>query len=236
MAKQDIYELQVRLRDYEQEIWRTVQVTEKQSLAQLGYLLMSTFEMKANHQFEFQRRYQLDPLPGINPWEDTRLHMRRWVIPSPWDDEMAGIQTLNVTQTTIKDVFATESDIIFVYDMGDEWTILCHLVRVFNDPEVPAYQLPRITDGQGYGIMEDAGGTGGMHDKLAALADPHNPEHDDIADWLGTDDVDINYFELESANKRLRTLAPAFERLYEHGQQLSVGAERMLRRGLPRKS
>lgn len=233
MAKQDIYEFHVELADFTPLIWRTVQMTEKQTLAQLGYLLMSTFEVKANHQFELRRTYQLDPVPGLSPFEDTRLYMKRYVIPSQYDGQIPGIQTFDATKMTLKDAFAAENDIKFVYDFGDEWTISVRLLRVFNDPEVPAYQLPRIIDGNGYGIIEDAGGARGMRHQLDVLKNPSNPEYAEVVEWLDTANPDITYFELDSANKRLRTLMPAFARLYEQGQDLSAGAMRMLRRGLP---
>ena len=51
MASQPIYQFYAELKDYEPKIWRRFQVPENITMARLGYILMTMYEMKANHLF-----------------------------------------------------------------------------------------------------------------------------------------------------------------------------------------
>lgn len=51
MASQPIYQFYSELKDYRPKIWRRFQVSENITMARLGYILMTMYEMKANHLF-----------------------------------------------------------------------------------------------------------------------------------------------------------------------------------------
>lgn len=48
------------------------------------------------------------------------------------------------------------------YDYGDGWEITLTVEKIFQDAELPGKELPRVLEGEGYGIIEDCGGTGGL--------------------------------------------------------------------------
>lgn len=53
MASHPIYQFYVELVDYEPKIWRRFQVMNNTSMAKLGYIVMTLFEMQASHLFCF---------------------------------------------------------------------------------------------------------------------------------------------------------------------------------------
>ena len=53
MASQPIYQFYSELSDYKPKIWRRFQVTNNVTMARLGYILMTMFEMQASHLFCF---------------------------------------------------------------------------------------------------------------------------------------------------------------------------------------
>ena len=53
MASHPIYQFYVELANYKPKIWRRFQVINNISMAKLGYIIMTMFEMKGNHLFEF---------------------------------------------------------------------------------------------------------------------------------------------------------------------------------------
>ena len=54
MASQPIYQFYVELKGYESKIWRRFQVMNNVTMARLGYIIMTLFEMQASHLYEFE--------------------------------------------------------------------------------------------------------------------------------------------------------------------------------------
>lgn len=69
-------------------------------------------------------------------------------------------------------------------------------------PPAPDASYPVCLAGKRACPPEDSGGIWGYDDLLAALADPNDPEHDDMLDWLGGT-LDPEAFDLEAVNRRL---------------------------------
>ena len=53
MASKEIYQLYAELKDYSPKIWRRFEVVSNITIARLGYILMTLFEMQASHLFSF---------------------------------------------------------------------------------------------------------------------------------------------------------------------------------------
>lgn len=51
MAKHTIYKLYAELDNYKPKMWRVFEIDSKITLAKLGYILMTLFEMKAEHMY-----------------------------------------------------------------------------------------------------------------------------------------------------------------------------------------
>ncbi len=52
----------------------------------------------------------------------------------------------------------------FTYDFGDNWQVSMVLEKIIEDKVLSGKELPRVLEGDGYGIIEDCGGVGGLED------------------------------------------------------------------------
>ena len=55
MASHPIYQIYSRLEDTELKIWRRFEVMDNITVARLGYILMTMYEMEASHLFSFEK-------------------------------------------------------------------------------------------------------------------------------------------------------------------------------------
>jgi hypothetical protein len=71
----------------------------------------------------------------------------------------------------------------YVYDFGDDWVHRVVVEKVVRaDPNV-AY--PCCIGGRRACPPEDCGGVWGYQEFLAAISDPHHPEHESMLEWAG---------------------------------------------------
>lgn len=91
----------------------------------------------------------------------------------------------------------------YEYDFGDCW-----------DHEVTVERRGRFTTGLKVAVCvdganacppEDCGGTGGYQELLAALSDPHHPDHVEMTRWVGRR-LDPFAFDLIEANTALQRI------------------------------
>ncbi|MBV8402280.1 MAG: plasmid pRiA4b ORF-3 family protein [Acetobacteraceae bacterium] len=86
---------------------------------------------------------------------------------------------LNPRKTTIE----------YMYDFGDSWE---HRLTVTHiRPGDPNLSYPRYIRGERNGPPEDCGGIPGFYAALDARADPSNPDHDYVVEWLDGYDPDV---------------------------------------------
>ena len=55
MASHPIYQIYSKLEDTELKIWRRFEVMDNITVARLGYILMTMYEMEASHLFSFEK-------------------------------------------------------------------------------------------------------------------------------------------------------------------------------------
>lgn len=89
---------------------------------------------------------------------------------------------------------------VYVYDYGDDWRHKVKVEKVIK-LDVPM-TVPICLDGQNACPPEDVGGAPGYADFLVAMADPHNPEHEELKEWIGGS-FDPGAFDVGDANERL---------------------------------
>lgn len=104
----------------------------------------------------------------------------------------------------------------FFYDYGDGWEVVLRLEEVFEDSELPGKELPRVLEGQGFGIIEDCGGPAGLEHLREVFQQKSSPEYQSMREWLGTSEVDLSVFDLQDLNFRLKKLPRIFRDLYEY--------------------
>lgn len=222
MASRPIYQFYAELQDYEPKIWRRFQVMDNTSMARLGYILMTLYEMQASHMFRLM-------VPVRNNAKLVRPQTIAPIFSEP-------VWRFEVDSPTM---FSTESDCSFdaasyqisdilrgipgekptlVYDFGDEWMVEVKLEAVVRDKELPGRALPRVLDGAGYGIIEDCGGAPGLTQLVEAFRRKRGEEYEEYREWLGIDELDLTVFDLDDMNLRLKRVPRIYMDLYEHGK------------------
>ena len=91
----------------------------------------------------------------------------------------------------------------YLYDFGDSWEHEI-VVEAVGPPE-PGTRYPICLAGERACPPEDCGGVWGYADLLETLADPENPEREEMLDWLGGP-IDPEAFNLKEVNRRLAQL------------------------------
>lgn len=234
MAAGAIYEFYAELSDYQPAIWRRFQVPGNITMAKLGYILMTMFEMQASHLFCFDVPYEenmkqatLRILPEAEHQgflEDTELfdpEDENWhiellddeVIDNRWRENE---KVIEAAETKVKDIFMSSATAVFSYDYGDNWQVDLRVEKVFKDKDLPAKDLPRVLAGEGYGIIENCGGIGGLADVAEAFKKKKGEQYEEYCEWLGLTSLDLQKFDLDDTNFRLKKVPRIYRDIYEY--------------------
>ncbi len=192
MATQPIYQFYSELKDYVPAIWRRFQVAGNINLARLGYIVMTMYEMQANHVFsiEFSLNENMEEQYRSEP--DKLL---RYMVPTGESfPDVMDENAYDATTMTLRRFFRDEGTVLhFFYDFGDGWEVTLRLEEVFEDRELPGNELPRVIAGEGFGIVENCGGS----------------------DGLSQAGIDLSAFDIDDINFRLKKLPRIYRDLYE---------------------
>lgn len=155
MASQPIYQFYAELKDYKPLIWRRFQVAGNITLAQLGYVTMTLFEMKGSHLFHLEYSVN-ENMPDDDPaYQSEPDKILRYDIAGgdSFPETMIS-NTYAATEMTLRR-FTSRGDATFhfFYDYGDGWEVVLRLEEVFEDSELPGKELPRVLEGQGFGNL-----------------------------------------------------------------------------------
>jgi hypothetical protein len=167
--------LRVTLREVLPEVIRVLDVPASATLPELHHLLQATVG-----------------------WTDSHLHQfvagtQSYGVPDDDVDEM--LDEIDETGVRLSDLPTPFS---YLYDFGDGWE---HEVEILG----PGGDQPGCVSGEGTCPPEDCGGPGGFAALLAALADPSDPEHDQMK-HLGAQLVE---FDLEATDRLIREVVGA---------------------------
>lgn len=231
MASHPIYQFYAELCDYEPKIWRRFQVMDHITAARLGYILMTLFEMQACHLFCFDisflenlsRRQKrtgsqsdLELLSYLKEDEErTQTHIE---LPCEEDDwlEFRGTN-LDASKAKLSQIVREEDNIMhFSYDYGDGWGITLVLEKILYDADLPGKELPRVLEGEGYGIIEDCGGPGGLEELAEAFRKKSGKSYEVFREWLGVDELNLDEFDIDDMNFRLKKVPRIYTDIYEH--------------------
>ncbi len=239
MASQPIYQFYAELDDYEPKIWRRFQVMNNATMARLGYIIMTLFEMQASHLFSFDVPYAENyrmcvgerhgnevNSKAIDIFEDRpELKVIHIELPSEGDCVYPSQRTMNAAVTLVKHVVDHENEtMVLSYDYGDGWEIKLTLERIYEDKELPGKELPRVLDGDGYGIIEDCGGTGGLEELAKVFKQKKGSRYKELSAWLGTDSLDLTAFDIDDMNYRLKKVHPLSHRVLQFYRSLLVSS------------
>lgn len=231
MASHPIYQFYAELADYEPKIWRRFHVMNNTGMAKLGYIVMTLFEMQASHLFCFNvlvaenfRRNVGEHIDNDTNGKVVDLFAERpeltWLrIELPGEDDFSEFEgrTLDASETKVKNVLTEETETMtFSYDYGDGWEVYMVLEKIVEDKDLPGKELPRVLEGNGYGIIEDCGGPGGLEDITKAFKKRKGPEYRQYCDWLGVRDMDLSSFDIDDMNYRLKKVSRIYADIYEY--------------------
>lgn len=226
MATQPIYQFYSCLKDYRPEIWRRFQVAGNVTLARLGYIVMTMYEMQASHLFCVDYFVKDDVLgylreKGVSTedmdWDRAEVvHYEILTEESLPDTETE--QTRDATAITLRRLSNTPGlRLCMQYDYGDGWEVELRLETVFQDDALPGKLLPRVLEGEGFGIIEDCGGVSGLERLAKAFQKKKGREYQELSEWLGIDELDLTAFDINDINYRLKKVPRIYQNAYELG-------------------
>jgi hypothetical protein len=181
-----------------------------ESAYQITVAVMDVLDPPVWRRLQVSAGIRLDRLHSIIQaamgWEDYHLHHFtvddvRYGEPDPdWE-----LDFLDERGTVLADLVSGEGTRIgYTYDFGDNWEHSMVVERVLVAGE--ADRFPRCLAGEGACPPEDCGGIGGYERLREILADPSDPEHESMLDWVGVTtpaDFDPARFDVERANEAL---------------------------------
>ena len=218
MASHPIYQIYSKLEDTELKIWRRFEVMDHITVARLGYILMTMYEMEASHLFGFEK---------ISKFSQAEPLLFRYELPSEANDDP---NTIDATKVKIRNLFGKNDTVTFLYDFGDGWEISLVCEKIIYDSDIPGKLLPRVIEGEGYGIVEDCGGTGGLEELALAYKEGKGEAYDHFVEWLGLEDFDITFFEIDDINFRLQKAPRIYRDIYEYGLEPTPQSLKFLNR------
>lgn len=229
MASQPIYQFYAELDDYSPKIWRRFQVMNNISMARLGYIVMTMFEMQASHLFCFEvplgqnyYRHMKDQLSEseLNDliFFRNKNEVKRFEVQNEMTAAFENEDALNAATEKLPHIIAWVGDeLTLQYDYGDGWVVKLVLEQIIEDKELPGKELPRVLDGEGYGIIEDCGGTRGLEELTRTFKKRVGKKYEHYRQWLGVDDMDLDAFNLDDMNFRLKKVPRIYADAFEHG-------------------
>ena len=182
-ANHHAYDIRVSLDDIKPEIWRTLRVSGAIRLSLLHDALQIVMGWQNCHLHSFH----LDGIEfGMNLEEEGV-------------DELA---FLDETEFRLEELAHGQAMTLqYQYDFGDSWQ---HTVDIRAAGEsLDLKTRPVCTGGERACPPEDCGGAHGYVELLQTLADPANPEFDDMWDWAGRD-FEPERFDAAKVNRRLK--------------------------------
>lgn len=120
----------------------------------------------------------------------------------------------NVTKAKLKHAISEIGEYMELwYDFGDDWFIDIRLTDIVDGEE--SSLSPIVMDGKGFGIIEDCGGPWGLNDIIKAFRDKKGQLYQDTCEWLGIDEFNFSYFDIDEMNERLQVIPQIYKRSYE---------------------
>lgn len=134
----EVYKFKVKLRELENKIWRDIEISSTSSLAKLGYAVLVAFEAEGSHLFCINYKGCRYEIVYDDFYEDLGMK-----IVDPISKKLSSLKM------EIGDKMEME------YDYGAGWVFDIELVSVEPMKKGMGTHYPYVTDGAGWGIIED---------------------------------------------------------------------------------
>ena len=224
MATQPIYQFYAKLDGFEPKIWRRFQIAGNYTVAKFAYVLMAMYQMQGNHMFSVQLLNADHPLlnedlpANVIPVNFAADGTREFQVPHMDFFGFGGDEEYeDATAFQIKKVLSKPGDqLVLEYDFGDSWLVTAKLESIFNDKDLPARELPRVLEGEGYGIVEDCGGIDSLYSIRDAFDRGEGEEYEELCEWLGVDHFDLSAFSAAQMSRIIKSAPRFFKSIYEN--------------------
>ena len=205
------YKIYAELNDFEPTIWRTFIIKKDAPMLSLASCLISIFNAKASHIYNFD-------VPNKNL--DLQVYIDEEVNAS--DDNFSikrkhekPRKHVDVRNYKIKDCLENPGDSMdFCYDFGDDWHFTVRLEEIIEDESYDE-TAPLVLDGKGLGIIEDCGGVYGLKDLVQSFFFKSGEEYETNCEWLGVTEFDITAFNKKAINANLKKEIRLIDKAYK---------------------
>jgi hypothetical protein len=209
----NVYQFYSELEGYNPKIWRRFQVSGGITVARLGYIVMTMYEMKANHLLSIEHER---PFLTATGRQSKRMELICRYTVSDDTENYDDNDSKDATRTKLSQQnFEAPSRIVVWYDFGDDWRVSVTLEKKFDELDLSAKELPRALEGEGFGIIEDCGGIYGLADLAQAFKKKAGKEYKEYCTWLGVEDLDLTKFDVADMNFRLKKIPTIYAKIYE---------------------
>jgi hypothetical protein len=182
-----VYEIEVTLRETLPPVWRRIFVQGNLTLGRLHAVLQVAMGWQESHMHMFR--------VGGKTYGNVEFEM----------DDGESLSDGDEDSITVAKAFQSgKGRIVYEYDFGDSWEHDLKVVKKHPPEKAPAFG-PACIAGARACPPEDVGGTPGYEHFLEVMADPKNPEHEDLAEWIGGR-FDPEQFDLNAVNRVLKKL------------------------------
>lgn len=138
----DVYKFRVKLQELEKYLWRDIEVSSLSTLAKLAYSILASYQAQGSHlfgitynNFKYEFDYDNDMFDSL-------------------DDDIEDVISPNITKiSSLKLKVGDRMEM--EYDYGAGWTFDIELVSISPMEKGRGTHYPYITDGAGWGIIED---------------------------------------------------------------------------------
>ncbi|HUX53843.1 MAG TPA: plasmid pRiA4b ORF-3 family protein [Williamwhitmania sp.] len=181
MANQ-IYQVQVTLKDSKPKIWRRLLIPSDMLLADLHKVIQTSMGWTNSHLHQFIK--------------DKKFYEVR----QPDDDFWNDFKSIDYKKKKIRvsDLLPAEKEtMIYEYDFGDGWEHVITLEKILPMEEGRKY--PTCVAGKMACPPEDCGGVWGYAEMLKTIQQPEHEDYNDTIEWLG-EDFEPEYFNIDEIN------------------------------------
>lgn len=237
----EVYEFYAELKGFEKKIYRRFIVKSSDSMMKLASILIYIFNGMGTHIYDFKvpRAKNLKNLvatytPSIlEDGHDIEKEIRQrepdWIVQIFIDEDMDMMDAMfmknelgeippdrfDAREMKIKKCVHTVDDTMdFRYDFGDGWQFVLTLKNIYNDLE-HTVAAPSVIEGKGLGIIEDCGGISDLADLMETFKNKSDG-YEEMVEWLGTDEIDFETFDIEKCNQNIVKEVRALDREYRY--------------------
>lgn len=193
----EVYKFKVKLCELEEKIWRDIEVSSSSTVAKMAYAVLAAFESNGSHLFCVRHA---DETYEFIYDDDFEVFYGDVIDPST--------VKLSKLKLTVGDKMTIE------YDYGAGWCFEIELVSVAEMSRGAGKRYPRVTAGEGRGIIEDSS-PGELEDyiektdKTGNLPIVYSPYEDKEEEW------DYRKFDLDLTNLLLKYGIASIKEAYE---------------------